>query len=1249
MVPVLLLFLLLALGRFEQTQRWGASCEAIPSTTRSPVLVEAVPNEKQCTNDLCKGLDKSTLPMRPRGLPRSSSADDDAPAHKKRAGSDSDGDDVSMGDDESDEEMFDYDYDGEEFLNGEDPWYARAVKQGDDNIQLEIEARNIFRIREQELGPNKDPPINREGRIKFKVSEERFKVFEEVHLKDFLGKIDRVGFFDESSYLGVQAYNKYDKGAFVTTMISVEDGHMIISKDHSAVTDSGDSWEFLAGCWAQAKARAPDLSDASARVSFISIEKVTNPTTIKQMVIARQKWFQSGGRGTMSPIFAVIKASIPFSDENSKNVWSALRGTIEIDAAVQMLSRYPDFLGGRELSVIYLGFDKLNDPTAVDVFLEFYKPRSVTPGEDRADRMDGLEDGSDPKVAKDYLEFQAKEESEKPQLPRVLDDFFYDPAVLILDGDHKYVSGVGYTSTPALHPLLPDISRTTYQPKHQATFRTFRTRYNSGGRETNIYLISCSPQEHHLVFLRFENEDYDTPANRLQANAVIGEIFYALWVHQTGPGSKIREITFATLRPGTEDSLTRAFGGIASVNGIQTAKFTDPHFMQVARTFLQQREGKAIRTLITKYGGAMGNPYISAIEYGKYASKEGFFLYVSLGFGTQPLVGAAATWAARKQTFLSGLDEALANQRSRTLFLEDQNAQRNIHGPVVFLDPDTLLGNFEGSPYETRGSTKQLIFTSPAENHLASFVRSYPNILYARLWDHTGYERPDLAVFRNQRYPGVFIGPKGSLGGSRKYIVAAHWKNEHIVVIDIPQQEPKRSDPSLEDIIFAAWLKVLAKYSGPQPVRSRRHRNGAPIRHISFLKVLPSTHKIIKFIFNFLGATLDSPRCISDPVSNYVLGTTPISRKLVQETEDEVTKRKAKVDRELRASWLLLFGTFEVQAASAAFRKYSSQMSFTSDVEQVCMRWAGKVGEETPEILIVAAPTKPVRGTVLDNSVTSSFNQLLINPDARFQETASLGFKNLIVMRTIWSLIGENGQFITSDEYEFQETASGISCPRSASDFVKQIFSRRLREGMRFEFSTGVSYSKYTITSRTESLRYNFIVSGIDRHIVISTPLPRAGLDREQLGVRLAQVLAKTWNAYAKTVDRNPKISLATIRRNEGESSLRIVTFLSLYEETGAEVLQIWASFFPPGTAPEHVDIVISSGRLSLNGARSQLTALEHAQYIRFLGLDEVNAVAKALQDYPHTTISRTIVSIAVQGDPGNLKLLVYMNIRRHE
>ncbi|RVD89046.1 uncharacterized protein DFL_000069 [Arthrobotrys flagrans] len=1170
-------------------------------------------------------------------------------AHIKRAGSGSgDDNDVEMGGVDDDEKM--YDYDGEEFLDGEDPWYTRAIQEGEINQDMELDNTDPVNR------PFQDPEIDELGRMDFKLNKGEFELFEEVGLERFWEIIKRIHIINRNSYTAIQAYDKTDKDTFVTTMVSLEDNHMIITKDHQSMMYGAPSWDFLAGCWARAQEEEEEEAYArAAKLDYVSIEKISDPTTISQMVIARKKWFQSGERGSITQGFKVESDSIPLEDQDSRNVWSALRGTTEINAIIKMIHKYPNRFHAVKLSTIYLRFDKLHEPISVDVFLEFEWPIDTTVSRNTLDWMMEEEESDRGSIRE-----------ENPQAPEIL---VPDRNVLIIEPE-GYFAGSG----PVVHPLLPDIDRTTYQTSQRPTFKIIQSKYSATGSETNLYLVACSPQEGELAFLGFGNGDYDTGANYAQANIVLADILFAAWFHETRPEARINGIAFSNLPPKSEEVLDRAFqeSKIESINDIRTTNHFDGEFSKIAQKFFQIREGKAVRVFIKKYGGGMGNLNLRSIQYGKYAEQEGFFIYVTLGSGSSLAVrlDGASKFATEKRLLKLGIDQA-AHSLQSTLEYTNYLTQNRRQGltvianekPVKYPNPQTLLKHFEANRYKTSNQREELKFNSPAEEHLIAFSASFPSVFPAVLWYTQNRQLvvPDPIIFKDKTYYGVVIGPKGRTDRTNGYTVAVYWSHMHIAVLKLPKEEIEENHPPLEDILFAAWVAVYGNHLAdrrPQPQHmSTSRRNGSPIRFISFLKVSQKTRHTIMSIFLRLGTKISSPLCIYNGVFEYLHGETSARKDFRRELRKQLHTGRGPYM--LRLSWLILLGTPEVRSAARIFDKYRYQSSSGLGIDEICLRWSGRASEENPEILIIGRDISAAVRSTAEHEI-GFLRKFLTDPSTEVQVTTVMACKNLYMQRHMLYIgQAENEPDITNVEYSFQEGPITGKASMRAYQAIEDFRAKFLhvknvpRLILKMQGPKKESYFEYAVASRTESITYNFIVSSQDRHLIIPGQLPEAGLDLPELCERLGQLSAKVWML------KRPPLSVASMQRlqyksttikiYEQRSMLRVVTFLKLYPESEEQILGMLSEWSgPSNTLPDNLFAYIGGLNVHIlqDGVGPISVAKGREAIVRLSRLKEICIVSKMMEDYPLTTLSNTIDNIGIIRKRGGFKLIVMMERR---
>ncbi|KAF3283289.1 hypothetical protein TWF970_001268 [Orbilia oligospora] len=965
-----LFFVSLLLGHWGATPSWGVSSEALSSKGQQGSQLKTCGtsggscpgNENLTRNSTSYSSVSRHIP------PRKSKVSSNENTHKlsKRASWDSD-DQMDVDDDDSDDEM--YDYEPEKFLDESDSWYWEAVQDGEINSKLEQD------IRDPATRPKQDFAI-RTKEMAFKVNNENSQPFEEVGLKPFWKKIGRFGFLTPETYMAIHGEYTPTGKIFVTTMISIADGHMVITKDRSEL--SGPTMlsfsELLAGVWARAQEETEDLYGPTARLEFVSIERIDNPTTIRQMVRAREDLFRSGGKGSITQEFKVEKSSIPFADEDSRNAWLALRGTLDVNTVVRMIYTYPNRFHAAVLSSIHVQFDKLNDSTSAKVFLEFEWPTDTT--------ISHTFDWSGP--AKGILEEEEEEEREQgedqenqenntEEDPPKLEPLPPDENVLIIESAESSVA-----NGPILHPLLPNIDRTTYKSPHRPTFKVIHSKYIATDHETNIYIVACSQQEGELAFLGFANKDYDTSANMAQTNKVLADVLYAVWTHETRPDAQINGMAFSNLSPQSQDSLNRVFqqAKIKTIDDVQTVRSSHREFSKIVATFLQTREGRALRIFLQKYGDGLGNLQLDTIQY----------------------------------EVLQGVREV---------------------EPVVYPSTKSLLEqfSFEANKYRRSGRKEPLKLISPAKDHLLAFHEIDPDIFPKSFWYEKGVTvrmadhevNRDPSIFNNIAYLGINIGPKGQIDKNNGYELAAYWHHMHLVVLKIPSEGIQQNSPPLEDILFAAWVGVYGKHDANRlpPPRARysyrRIKNGAPVSIVSFLDLTKETRVLVQFIFRATKTPKSSPICLLDTTSR-IFSTADnrmrSGKTLLRKIED---KKKANISR---LYWLSLLATPEVKAVLRMFSKYKYQLSDANVVDRICLRWRVESDDDYPEIIVTTTNFKLSSG----GKKTRTFRELSYSEDPVARKVRFRGVKYLLLTSHL-AYIGLEPQdepAITDAEYSIQ-------------------------------------------------------------------------------------------------------------------------------------------------------------------------------------------------------------------------------------
>ncbi|KAK6497221.1 hypothetical protein TWF506_004696 [Arthrobotrys conoides] len=1266
MVSVRSLFLFsLLLGHWGDTPSWGVSSKALPSKSQSQHLSKAYvefggsypDNQNGTINSTSYG---SVSPLMP-AQEFENLSNEKGYTHAKRAGSDS-GDEMEV--DDEDEIM--HDDDDEESFDDDSPYYADAVQKGEINQDMEQENRDL------ERRPDKDPSI-RLDEISFKLNTKAFELFEEVGLKEFWQKIDRIGFITPNSYMAIHGEAPGLQKIFATTMVSIADGHMILTHDRSEFRGSPvyGNLELLAGIWARAQQETEDLYGPTATLEFVSIQKIDHPRTIEQLVIAKKNWFNSGERGRITQGFKVEKSEIPLTNQNSRNVWSALRGIPEVDAIIRMIFTFPHQFRGVLLSSIYVQFDKLDKPTSAKLFLQFEWPVDTTISHNfdwgGAPEL-GFEEKED-EWGEEPLEDGDTATKEIPPQPKPLAP---DQNVLIIESEELSVA-----KGPVLHPLLPDIDRTTYKASHSPTFKLIESRYMAtSDRETNIYMVACSQQEGELVFLGFKNEDYGTPANIAQAGKVLADILYAAWIHETRPDAQINGMAFSSLSPQNEDSLDSAFqeNKIESINDIRTVNHFDKKFSKIVRIFLQTDAGKAVKSFVQKYGTGVGNLNLHSIQYGRYAQATGaegrFFIYITFRSDSSPAAGlessSASQYKLTKRRLLTGISlylEILESIQDYASFVDEAIRTRTFQRVVVYTSPNILREKFGFEVVKYVGDTgkKWKIYISPAKDHLKAFLKSSPQIFMRTLWDAKGERVQDVnyseraRLFDGVRYFGVTIGPAGKNNEDNGYKLACYWDHAHLVVLKTPKEEIQKNHPPLEDIMFAAWVSVYGDHkkdglsqpiSTAVPEQTLTVRDGAPIAYISFLEVSQQAEAQMNAIFRWLGEPKSSAICLRNTLWEAVNG----HRRQRPGSQLNGLRALASVHH-IRLYWLLMLTTPEVKAVARMFEKYKRQTTRGSSIDGICLRWRGAVGDESPEILVTSTPFARTKQPYVLDYIRS------LQSPAR--DTRTRGLRSLIFQLVV-PYIGpssDNEPQIPATEYSFE---SGTSTPQIIEG--ANLACRTIEE-FKVEFPEGFAYDlkgphltpylPVTATSQTERVTYNFIVSSKDRYVIIPETVPGAGLDITTFIERLGRILARVW-----MLSRDPDVDISleakrrlrpdTIRQRKSLLAVRFVSFLKISHESEQEFSKILRDFS-----------VIWSGRIQVLFA-SHLTQIRHddgnmgplvsvnnvlgfVAFVQILGLKEISAVSIMMQDYPSVVYAERIMAVGISGTRGNLQLSLHL------
>ncbi|KAF3173530.1 hypothetical protein TWF788_008903 [Orbilia oligospora] len=1165
--------------------------------------------------------------------------------------------DIDDGDD-SDDEM--YDYEPEEFPDESDSWYWEAVQDGKVNSDLEQDIRNPA------TRPLEDFSIETK-QMAFKVNNENFQLLEEVGLESFWKKIGRFGFLTPESYMAIHAkYNPTGK-LFVTTMISIADGHMVITKDRSEL--SGPTMlsfsNLLAGVWARAQEETEDLYGPTARLEFVSIERIDNPKTIRQMVRAREDLFRSGEKGSITQEFKVEKSSTPFADEDGRNAWLALRGTLDINTIVRMIYTYPNRFHAAALSSIHVQFDKLNDPTSAKVFLEFEWPTDTTISHTfdwGGSNKGGLEEEE---LEREQEEDQESQENITEEDPPKLEPLPPDANVLIIESAESSVA-----NGPVLHPLLPDIDRTTYKSPHRPTFKVIHSKYQATDRETNIYIVACSQQEGELAFLGFANKDHDTTVNVAQTNKVLADILYAVWIHETRPDAQINGMAFGNLSPLTQDSLNRAFeqAKIYSISDVQTVHSSHREFSKIVATLLQTREGKALRIFLQKYGDGLGNLQLDTIQYGKFTTQEGSFIYAT--FISSSTSRAARNAKVRQTPYFyirrmlhSGSDSYVEGLRDTAEHLEYiSEVIRGVREvePLAYPSTTSLLEkfSFEADKYRRSGRKEPLKFISPAKDHLLAFHKVDPEMFPIVFWYHKGATvhmphreiNRDPSVFDNIAYRGINIGPKGRIDKNNGYELAAYWYHMHLVVLKIPSEGTHQNSPPLEDILFAAWVGVYGKHETselPPPqgrLLYRKISNGAPVGIVSFLDLTKETRALVRVIFRATKTPKSSAICLRDTTSLIFSTRSFVRGRMSLKTIED--KRKVSV---ARLYWLTLLATPEVKAVLRMFSKYRYQLSEANAVDRICLRWRVESNDDYPEIIVTSMKWKlsiKTRG-----KGRKGFRELAYSEDPVARKLRFRGVRNMLLTAHLAfiNVKPQDEPAITDAEYSIQFSPNRVTgIPRLVARSLVQLkiefpSSRKLT----FKSATNVAYLEATASSRTKSVTSKLIVSGKNQHIIVPEPLPEAELDGSASFKRMGQIFAKIW-WISRPYEPDAQNSVSEGKRTWARSkiSLKIVTFLQLTSESEDQVFDaILTSLGITETPSGHISgFIMDTFKVKYNGDLVEMAERARPEaFYRLLGLKEVTAISSMLENYPVTVINNRVVAFSVNGTRGNLHLNVYL------
>ncbi|KAK6338610.1 hypothetical protein TWF696_009422 [Orbilia brochopaga] len=919
-------------------------------------------------------------------------------------------------------------------------------------------------------------------------------------IRDFLKEIGQQKFIvDENSYKAVKRFHIDDPQNYIQTIVSPKNAHLLVFwRDTPVINEEITFSDWLQQCWTKGIATLDHQSEG--KLQYVTIFQVASPLTLKQMVMAQMQWYGSGDRGVRTKSWTLRKDSIDFKDDDGLDVWSALCGTLEIATVIRMLYSYPNKVHRMRLSQIHLRFSDSEKPKTIDILLVLDQPPRRTHPEIDPESESEVNWDADQVAEKDAIHIV---ESRKP---------------------------------PSHHPVLPDISRTTYgyMPDERAlgTFTKLYARISSdstGPGAENIFEIATSFLENHLVFMGFQNGDWGEPQNILLADKVLGEALYSAWTYRVGRGVFIKDLTFATLSPRTAKYIDKHLS-MKSLD--QVARFSSQHFEfeRVQREIFKRREGHIMKFLMRKHAKELGNPEIYSMEFGRYTSgpREGEpFLFVSFTVGND--IGLH-----RPMSIAGQLVEALFAGAEQVVAVSTSFAVRSMDPfnlAADRVDPHLLI---PGYTLETYGDTERnnLYIECPVIDQLEEVNR----LCHDKLRKTLPWGQEDV---QNSRYYGSLVGPQEAPDESYMFRIATYGPLKHVVLINSPTKRFPGATIPLGDVLIAAWLKSYphGKYNqGGHKTNAGFGEKGSTLnfRYVSLLDVSTETQRIFNAIFERMQRPLSKPLVLTFPFTHY-RGVNAMYHLRTDPVE--------------RLNWLLVMGTEEMSAMVNMFVKFRGYFR-DGKIDLVVIRWEGEKGKEAAQVFLGNSPGPPTARAIDDAKRDPVLGNAII-----------LGERNsLINDHVVWIKSGYSTPAITQGSFRFKTLRTALSCPKETLRLLNSEFADALSGKVKLR-SSSKTYAAYEITSVTDNFRYQIFVSAENRHIDIQQRLPLGSLNSHDQAKRIGQVLFKAWMKYGPSefaTAPSASTTWSTQNQKEQQDSLRIVTFLRLNDETETILAEAW-------------------------------------------------------------------------------------------
>ncbi|KAF3905635.1 hypothetical protein ABW21_db0203003 [Orbilia brochopaga] len=993
-------------------------------------------------------------------------------------------------------------------INQDNTLYRRAITAGKSNED-----------KENEVSGN---PRGRDRQVQL-LPEDGFKIDQKPRtlgkpIKQFMTAVgSENAIVNENSYLLVGRFPKEEPRNLLQTAISGENRHLVVFwKDIAAIKDEMVLSDWLYQCWTQG-IEASDLQ-AIPTLQYVTLFRVASPPTLEIMRIARDQWFGSEGERGRTKTWTLTRNSIEFKSDEDLDVWSALRGTLEVDAVVRMLYNYPNSLQRVRLSQIRLVFDNLEEPRTVDVLLILEQPISENQQESNS------ESGSD--------------DSENEAA---------------LDGDNNLEKDRIYlrdsTQPPSLHPALPDIGRTTYgdthrpndPPSYAKVYVTVRTD-STGIDSENVFEIATSLRENHLVFLGFYNDDWEMAKNLVLADRVQGKALYDAWIKRVGEGVVIKDITFATLSPRTGDYIRGHPSLKRSLDTIAIFTSDHPDFERIQKELFGRREGRILKLFMEEYAEELGNPEIYSIEFGRYTSKVRRgepFLFVKFMIGRNIFERPKTAAESLARALYRGADSVVIMETTFT----DSLPRKFITAPQL---PD-LESVAPGYRLQTFGDTKrnEYYIDCPAEDLLADVYRLCGDQLPKDLpWS------PDLV--KESRYYGVIVGPKAASDESYMFRLANFAPLKHIILVRLPTKRESETSVPLEDVLFASWLKSHSNREHVAVKSVKGTISGTEIRYVSLLEVSLEAERIIRSIFKRMDRPRSKALVVKYPFQFY------------RGPNSQYPNRSPLIDK---LNWLLLMGISDISSVEAMFLKYRSHIHMDARLDIILIRWVRDNGKERPQIFLGTRTPTGKYGGVLSTIYSGTESSTLLSrkpiDDAKLQpnlrKAAIFGQANSFIHESMISLNGQyNAPMITEELFEFKELKTRVKCSKKTLSILLEDDNHDHHRKM-FALSSN-SYTAYSIANRDDGMAYRMLISAENRHIDVPNMLPLRSIDDLEQAKHISQVLFKGWSQYGRPQfpSANRGQSEIWAARVEREDPLHLITFVHLNADTEKVITEAW-------------------------------------------------------------------------------------------